>query len=121
MNKYLITITLTILIANNSFADAHKSEFGGPEKAQELLSMGVNDLGGTLMNESISRAAGAKNGQEITAKEIVDIIRDVSLIPARRNTVYEIKEIFDKHNPIEIEPLIERGSFDPILFLKETS
>ena len=93
----------------------------GAKKAQELLSMGVNDLGGTLMNESISRAAGAKNGQEITAKEIVDIIRDVSLIPARRNTVYEIKEIFDKHNPIEIEPLIERGSFDPILFLKETS
>ena len=93
----------------------------GAKKAQELLNMGVNDLGGTLMNESISRAAGAKNGQEITAKEIVDIIRDVNLIPARRNTVYKIKEIFDKHNPMEIEPLIERGSFDPILFLKETS
>lgn len=92
----------------------------GAKRAQELLNMGVNDLGGTLMNESISRAAGAKNGQEITAKEIVDIIRDINLIPARRSTVYEIKEIFDKHNPIDIPPLVERGSFDPLLFLKET-
>ncbi len=91
----------------------------GAKRAQELLNMGVNDLGGTLMNESISRAAGAKNGQEITAKEIVDIIRDVNLIPARRNTIYQIKEIFDNHDPKEIIPLVDRGSFDPIYFLKE--
>ena len=42
----------------------------GPEKARNLLSMGANDLGGTLMNESISRSAGSKNGQEITEAEI---------------------------------------------------
>ena len=67
----------------------------GSKRAQELLNMGVNDLGGTLMNESISRAAGAKNGQEITAREISDIIRDANLTPARRNTLYEIKEVFE--------------------------
>jgi len=91
----------------------------GAKRAQELLNMGANDLGGTLMNESISRAAGAKNGQEITAKEIVDMIRDVNLIPARRNTLYEIKETFVHYNPVEIAPLVDRGGFDPIFFLKE--
>ena len=91
----------------------------GAKRAQELLNMGVNDLGGTLMNESISRAAGANNGQEITAKEIVDIIRDVKLIPARRNTLYEIKETFNHHSPIEMAPLVDRDGFDPLFFLKE--
>ena len=43
----------------------------GPELAQILLSAGVNDLGGTLMNESISRSAGASYGEEITAAEMV--------------------------------------------------
>ena len=42
----------------------------GAERAQSILGRGVNDFGGTLMNESISRAAGSKNGQEITASEI---------------------------------------------------
>ena len=42
----------------------------GPKLAKEILQIGANDLGGTLMNESISRAAGGKNGQEITAKEL---------------------------------------------------
>jgi FO synthase len=89
----------------------------GSKRAQELLNMGVNDLGGTLMNESISRAAGAKNGQEITAREISDIIRDANLTPARRNTLYEIKEVFENHNPIDIPPLVERNGFDPLSFL----
>ena len=65
----------------------------GAERAQSILSRGVNDFGGTLMNESISRAAGSKNGQEITALEIVKMIRAAGRIPVRRNTLYEIKEI----------------------------
>ena len=60
----------------------------GAEKARNLLSMGVNDLGGTLMNESISRAAGSKNGQEITETEMVEIIRSASKIPIKRDTLY---------------------------------
>ena len=42
----------------------------GAERARNMLSLGVNDLGGTLMNESISRSAGSKHGQEITAAEL---------------------------------------------------
>ena len=47
----------------------------GAARAQQMLARGVNDLGGTLMNESISRAAGSDHGQEITAKELVQMIR----------------------------------------------
>ena len=90
----------------------------GAERAQSILNRGVNDFGGTLMNESISRAAGSKNGQEITALEIVKMIRAAGRIPVRRNTLYEIKEIYQKHDPIAIEPLVERKGYDPLSFLE---
>jgi FO synthase len=90
----------------------------GAERAQSILSRGVNDFGGTLMNESISRAAGSKNGQEITASEIVTMIRAAGRIPVRRNTLYEIKEIYKKHDPVAIEPLVERKGYDPLSFLE---
>ena len=90
----------------------------GAQKAQSILSCGVNDFGGTLMNESISRAAGSKNGQEITALEIVKMIRAAGRVPVRRNTLYEIKEIYKMHDPIEVDPLVEREGCNPISFLE---
>ena len=90
----------------------------GAQKAQSILSCGVNDFGGTLMNESISRAAGSKNGQEITALEIVKMIRAAGRVPVRRNTLYEIKEIYKMHDPIEIDPLVEREGCNPLSFLE---
>ncbi|MEM6309092.1 MAG: 5-amino-6-(D-ribitylamino)uracil--L-tyrosine 4-hydroxyphenyl transferase CofH [Pseudomonadota bacterium] len=90
----------------------------GAERAQEMLSMGVNDLGGTLMNESISRAAGAKNGQEITALEMCEIIRASARIPVRRNTIYQTREVFRDHDPVDIAPLVERAAGAPLDFLK---
>jgi len=66
----------------------------GPEGCRELLSAGVNDLGGTLMNESISRAAGAIHGQEVTPPEMRDLIRSAGRIPAERTTTYGLREIF---------------------------
>ena len=57
-----------------------------------LLDAGCNDLGGTLMNESISRASGAKHGQLATPEELEDAIRGMGRVPARRNTVYELLE-----------------------------
>ncbi|MEM6711166.1 MAG: 5-amino-6-(D-ribitylamino)uracil--L-tyrosine 4-hydroxyphenyl transferase CofH [Pseudomonadota bacterium] len=91
----------------------------GPQMAQEMLKCGVNDLGGTLMNESISRAAGAKNGQEVTAFEMVQIIRDAGRVPVQRNTLYETLERFDDHDPQVLEPLVERLGRDPLSFLTE--
>ena len=49
----------------------------GPRWAQECLRSGANDMGGTLMNESISRAAGAAHGQELAPQQMEELIRDL--------------------------------------------
>ena len=91
----------------------------GAERARNLLSMGVNDLGGTLMNESISRSAGSKNGQEITEREMVDIIRSASKVPVRRNTLYKtIKTYRTNESVTSSEPLVSRDGQNPLSFLK---
>ncbi len=82
----------------------------GPKLASEMLSYGVNDLGGTLMNESISRASGAPYGQEITPCEMVRIIRCAGRSPVRRNTLYEVVERYDSHDPEEYPPLVYRNA-----------
>jgi len=61
----------------------------GVEGAKLALQAGCNDLGGTLMDENISRAAGASHGQELTALEMEALIRSVGRVPRRRNTLYE--------------------------------
>ncbi|MEX0287212.1 MAG: 5-amino-6-(D-ribitylamino)uracil--L-tyrosine 4-hydroxyphenyl transferase CofH [Paracoccaceae bacterium] len=90
----------------------------GAERARQMLSRGVNDLGGTLMNESISRSAGSKHGQEITAMELCEIIRSAGRVPVRRNTIYETMDVFDDHDPVDIAPLVARQGGDPLDFLK---
>jgi 7,8-didemethyl-8-hydroxy-5-deazariboflavin synthase CofH subunit len=60
----------------------------GAQRAQQLLSCGANDLGGTLMNESISTSAGAGFGQRMQPSELRRIIRQAGRIPAERNTLY---------------------------------
>ncbi|HYZ47000.1 MAG TPA: 5-amino-6-(D-ribitylamino)uracil--L-tyrosine 4-hydroxyphenyl transferase CofH [Actinomycetota bacterium] len=60
----------------------------GSEGAKLALQAGANDLGGTLMNENISRAAGASHGQELTAEDMEGLIRSVGRIPRRRTTLY---------------------------------
>ena len=66
----------------------------GPRFAQEAQHFGVNDLGGTLMNESISRASGAQYGQEITATEMQGIIRQAGFQPIQRNTLYQMLDSY---------------------------
>jgi FO synthase len=48
----------------------------------------VNDLGGTLMNESISRSAGAEFGQELPPERMEDLIRSAGRVPRQRTTLY---------------------------------
>ena len=62
----------------------------GLEGGTALLRAGCNDMGGTLMDENISRAAGASHGQLVTADEMEEAIRAAGRIPARRTTVYEL-------------------------------
>ena len=80
----------------------------GPRVAQRILSSGANDLGGTLMNESISRAAGSPHGQEITPLEMCRMIREIGRTPVRRNTVYKALEVYEDHDPAELSPLVPR-------------
>lgn len=60
----------------------------GVEGAKACLEAGCNDLGGTLMNESISRSAGASHGQEMLPEEMERMIREIGRIPRQRNTLY---------------------------------
>ncbi len=60
----------------------------GAAGAQAALRAGANDLGGTLMNESISRAAGASHGQEMPPERMEELIRALGRTPRQRTTLY---------------------------------
>jgi FO synthase len=60
----------------------------GPDGVRQALAAGVNDLGGTLMNESISRAAGSEWGQEMPPEQMEALIRSAGRIPRQRTTRY---------------------------------
>jgi FO synthase len=60
----------------------------GPDGVAAALRAGVNDLGGTLMNESISRAAGAEHGQEFAPEAMEALIRANGRVPRQRTTLY---------------------------------
>lgn len=76
----------------------------GGRMAQLLLDSGVNDLGGTLMNESISTAAGAANGQLMTPSALRRLIRDAGRVPVQRGTLYQTLRRFDdpSQDPAEL-------------------
>ena len=67
----------------------------GPKMAQALLDAGANDLGGTLINESISTSAGAQYGQLVGPAELRRWIRDVGRVPAQRDTLYNIVQRYE--------------------------
>ena len=62
----------------------------GPDGARAALVAGCNDLGGTLMNESISRAAGASHGQELPPEAMEELIRSAGRTPRQRTTLYGV-------------------------------
>jgi FO synthase len=61
----------------------------GPDGAATCLRSGANDLGGTLMNETITRSAGAEHGQEMTPAAMEAIIRSLERVPIQRTTLYQ--------------------------------
>ena len=98
----------------------------GDRISQLLLNAGVNDLGGTLINESISTSAGAQHGQLMKPSTFRDMIRDPGRIPAERHTTYKIRKIFDSSD-VENDPLdyvgdnVEDifGSYNKLINLEE--
>ncbi|OLD27969.1 MAG: 7,8-didemethyl-8-hydroxy-5-deazariboflavin synthase subunit CofH [Thaumarchaeota archaeon 13_1_40CM_2_39_7] len=93
----------------------------GSNLAQLLLSWGANDFGGTLINESISTAAGAKYGQLLKPREIRRLIRQVDRIPAQRTTSYKIIKTFSSdeyEDPLdEIQDTAQFGSYHELIKL----
>jgi 7,8-didemethyl-8-hydroxy-5-deazariboflavin synthase CofH subunit len=77
----------------------------GPKLCQVLLTVGANDLGGTLINESISTSAGASYGQLVPPGELKRLIRDAGRVPAERDTLYNIVRHFadgdDEASPLD--------------------
>ena len=74
----------------------------GPKLAQLCLDAGANDLGGTLINESISTAAGAQYGQLVPPRELRRLVWDAGRTPAERTTTYRLRRVFEPgDNPTE--------------------
>lgn len=80
----------------------------GAKMSQLLLDAGVNDFGGTLINESISTSAGSEFGQLMKPKEIRSLITSAGRVPAQRNSVYGIIKVFDENNK-EKESLLDEA------------
>jgi FO synthase subunit 2 len=77
----------------------------GPKLAQMLLTAGANDLGGTLINESISTSAGAGHGQLVPPRELRRLVRDLGRIPAQRGTTYGILKLYADGSDDDASPL----------------
>jgi len=97
----------------------------GPKLAQYLLAAGANDVGGTLMNESISTSAGAQYGQLIQPRELRRLIRDAGRKPAERNTTYELLTEYgdedDTSSPLDLidDADARFGSYSKLTSAKE--
>lgn len=80
--------------------------------SQMCLNAGANDFGGTLINERISRMAGATTGQYIPPAEFERLILDMGRIPAERTTLYNIvhegRRHYDPSDPHTMRP------FEPV-------
>jgi FO synthase len=79
----------------------------GRDGSAAALRAGVNDLGGTLMNESISRSAGAEHGQELDPEQMELLIRASGRIPRQRTTLYADAPRERREASFVAEPLAE--------------
>jgi FO synthase subunit 2 len=97
----------------------------GPKLSQIALLAGANDFGGTLINESISTAAGASHGQLMKPSQFRGMIREMGRIPAERSTTYQKVRVFETENDHrdlldEINDPAQRfGSYQNLIHLKE--
>jgi FO synthase subunit 2 len=97
----------------------------GPKLSQIALMAGANDFGGTLINESISTAAGAGFGQLMKPSQFRGLIREMGRIPAERSTTYEKVKVFETEDHAvdlldQVDDAGERfGSYNSLIRRKE--
>jgi CofH subfamily radical SAM domain protein len=81
----------------------------GVEGARQILQAGANDLGGTLMDENISRAAGANHGQELDDTQFAAIVEPIGRTLAQRTTLYGRTQTVGKRlRPVDDDGLLAR-------------
>lgn len=83
----------------------------GTSLSQLLLVWGANDFGGTLINESISTAAGAQHGQILRPARIRALIRQIGRVPAERTTTYSIRKVFGNEHTVEPLDRVDTAPF----------
>jgi 7,8-didemethyl-8-hydroxy-5-deazariboflavin synthase CofH subunit len=97
----------------------------GPKLSQIALMAGANDFGGTLINESISTAAGAGYGQLMKPAQFRTLIREMGRLPAERSTTYQKIRVFEsEENAMNLldqveDPAQRFGSYQNLIRLKE--
>ncbi|MDQ2684840.1 MAG: 5-amino-6-(D-ribitylamino)uracil--L-tyrosine 4-hydroxyphenyl transferase CofH [Thermoproteota archaeon] len=97
----------------------------GPKLSQILLNYGVNDLGGCLINESISTAAGSQFGQLMKPIDMRRLISSSGKIPAQRTSRYEILKKFESAEENNKESILDQidpetfGSYNKLIKLHE--
>ena len=116
--------TISRLMLNNYINNIQVSWVKeGAEFSQFLLGVGVNDFGGTLINESISTAAGAQHGQLLKPREMRNLIRRAGRVPAQRSTSYKILKIFngaEYEDPLDkVDDTSRFGSYHQLIKLDE--
>ncbi len=79
----------------------------GHDGARACLNAGVNDLGGTLMNETITRAAGASHGQETSPEAMEALILSAGRIPQQRTTTYQPVDEAQREKSLAAPALVE--------------
>lgn len=92
----------------------------GFEGSLACLEAGANDFGGTLMEESISKAAGANFGEYVSPGEFRALIRKIGRTPVERTTTYKVRRVFDRPDseerlPLERMPLPSASASEPAL------
>jgi len=103
----LIVHALARLLLNDHIPNVQVSWVKlGFDGALACLEAGANDFSGTLMEESISKAAGADYGESVLPGELRSLIRSIGRVPAERTTTYDIRKVFaepdaDERLPIE--------------------
>jgi len=79
----------------------------GFEMSLACLNAGANDFSGTLMEESISKAAGATFGEFVSPEEFRRLIRSIGRIPAERTTTYKIRHLYDQQEEFPPRPAVQ--------------
>ena len=121
----MLTHAIARIMLNNYINNIQMSWVKTGEKmSQLLLNWGANDFGGTLINESISTAAGSQHGQLIKPKQIRHLVRSIGRIPAERTTTYKILRTFenepsDEENLDKINDFSKFGSYFELIKIKK--